>query len=1551
MKKILSFLLLMLLPMTASADAVEIDGVWYNLIPKGEAAEVTSNPSGEKYSGDIVIPDKVTYDGVEFNVLKIADGIFADSKDLTSISFLNGITEISSKMLYGCTGLISVKIPDTVTKISDYAFYNCRSLTSVDIPNSVITIGQNVFAECQSLESIVIPNSVTSIANDAFYNCRSLTSVSIPSSITSIGSDVFLGCNSLTSVTIPNSVISIGSYAFSGCNSLASVTIPSSVTSIGSNAFAECNSLDSVFISDLSAWFGIKFSTIQSNPLYFAHHLFLNDEEVKDLVIPESVTSVANDVFRNFSGLTSVTFPNSVKSIASSAFSGCSGLTSVTIPSSVTSIGGSAFSGCKSLNSVYISDLSAWCGILFSNSESNPLYFAHHLYLNDEEVKDLIIPEDRTSVNSYAFIGCSGLTSVTIHTKVNYIRSQAFANCIELKDVYCMAKKAVQSTPSYSYNQIKADETAFQDSYPEYITLHVLPSAFNSFSEIKPWNSFKEIVIFEAEDYIVTQEIGGLWYITNLDIGTAEVIKSQSSAYFGNIVIPGNLLNGTYIVNSIGESAFEGCSELTDITIPSNVKTIKDGAFYDCKALTLLNIPDGVTSIGLGAFSRCTNLESVIIPSSVTDIESYAFDYCTSLNRIVSESQQPAPFNNTVFDSHDDKYNVYSMATLVVPNGTKSVYQSTAGWNNFSNIFNASEQNVRTIHIPKSGLLSRYISSIERENIEDLTLTGELGGFDFYIIRSMAGISYREGRNERPEDIGTNGKLKSLDISDVKIVDGGVYYATGGASWHDWHTQENKITSYLFYGTKLETIIIPNSVTGIDPFAFYRSLLTTIKVGQDNKIYDSRDNCNAIIETSTNKLIVGCKNSVIPNSVTSIGENAFKYCGGLTSITIPQNITSIGNYAFGECSGLTSIYSEIENPFAIGDDVFHDYSKDIYSIATLYVPQGTKAAYQATEGWNKFKKIVEKGDNGFEFEVDGIRYKVGENNTVAVIRKSIKYSGDVVIPSQVNYQGTIYNVTGINRDTFVNCKDMNSIAIPNSLTFIGSDAFESCIGLKAVYITDLEAWFRIVFSTDWSNPLFMAHHLYLNGEEIKDLEIPSGVVSINNYAFYKCNGLTSVTIPNSVTSIGKRVFDYCLGITSITIPNSVTSIGSAAFNHCENLSTIHIGEGVKEIGAYAFANIFNSANTRAEEGERLEVYCYAEEVPNTSDDAFDGTPTESSILHVPASAVEAYKAAWPWSDFMEIVPISNEPLADNGILFSVKDDGTLEVIGLEDGTTNVDILSTVNINGRDYEVTSIGKRAFEGKDSIEYLSIPSSVTYIGEFAFIDCGNNLTVNIADPESWCQMEIAHEHSSPLAHAKKVLVHDVETDKIEIPEGVTSIGNYTFYQCQCIKSLTIPATVKAIGSSAFEDCTALTSLSLSEGLETIGGSAFQGCTGLTTLSIPSTVKTIKINGFNNCKGITDVYCYAESVPTTDEHAFDGTPTEKSTLHVPADAIEAYKAAWPWSDFKEIVALNGDDPDGIMAVKLTDSINFFYDLNGRKTDQPRKGIYIRNGKKFVVK
>ena len=227
------------------------------------------------------------------------------------------------------------------------------------IPESVTSIGDYAFSGCSGLTSVTIPESVTSIGGNAFSGCSGLTSVTIPESVTSIGSYAFYGCSGLTSVTIPESVTSIGSYAFSGCSGLTSVTIPESVTfdNMYGNAYngafngLSANASVNIVIDDIDSWLTKAF--VSKWPYGGQMHLYLNGEEIKQLVVPNNVTTIGASTFKNCAGLTSVIIPDNVTIIYGSAFEGCTNLASVSIPEGISSIGAKAFAGCPNLKDVF----------------------------------------------------------------------------------------------------------------------------------------------------------------------------------------------------------------------------------------------------------------------------------------------------------------------------------------------------------------------------------------------------------------------------------------------------------------------------------------------------------------------------------------------------------------------------------------------------------------------------------------------------------------------------------------------------------------------------------------------------------------------------------------------------------------------------------------------------------------------------------------------------------------------------------------------------------------------------------------------------------------------------------------------------------------------------------------------------------------------------------------------------------------------------------------------------------------------------------------------
>ena len=446
-----------------------------------------------------------------------------------------------------------------------------------------------------------------------------------------------------------------------------------------------------------------------------------------------------------------------------------------------------------------------------------------------------------------------------------------------------------------------------------------------------------------------------------------------------------------------------------------------------------------VTAIGNSAFSDCSGLISIDIPNSVTSIGGGAFYNCSGLTSIAIPNSVTSIGSGAFFYCS-------SLTSIDIPNSVTEI-----GMNAFNSC-----TGLTSIVMPE------YLTKINEGTFSDCTsLTGidipnsvtEIGNFAFYKCSGLTSIDIPNSVTE----IGIN-----------------AFYSCTG----------------------LTSIDIPNSVTSIGVSAFCNCTgLTSIVVESGNPKYDSRNNCNAIIETASNTLIVGCENTIIPNTVTAIGNSAFDNFSGLTSIDIPNSVTSIGDEAFWGCSGLTSI------------------------------------------------------------------------------------------------------------------------TIPNSVTFIGDGAFHDCTGLTSVNIHDLDAWCKIDFNNFYSNPLYYAQHLFIDGEETTDLVIPESVTSIGGYAFYGCTGLTSVTIPNSVTSIGEEAFYGCSGLTSVTIPNSVTSVGGKAFYNCSGLT---------------------------------DVYCYIADPLRVSlaGDAFDLYDADASerTLHVLPGTTEAYYYnEWYWYFDQVIEDLIPEP--------------------------------------------------------------------------------------------------------------------------------------------------------------------------------------------------------------------------------------------------------------------------------------------------------------------
>lgn len=488
MKKIYFLLIALLCSATMSfAYEARIDGIYYDFDYENKTATVTSyhnNGNYNCYSGDVVVPGYVSYNGEKYIIISIGSSAFYKCENLMSITIPNSVTSIESGAFADCISLASVEIPSGVTEIGSRAFSGCVGLTSVAISNSVTKIKYEAFWECTSLQTFTIPSSVRIIEDGAFGHCSSITSIIIPNSVIEIGNYVFRGCTrlsqinveednqnyasidgvlydknitkliccpagtNLTSILIPNSVTSIGSEAFSDCVSLTSIEIPSEVTEISDYTFFGCTGLLAIEVD-------------KDNQTYASFDGALYDKNLTTLIycpegktsieIPNSVISIEigeGGCFSDNSNLTSINVEENHKIYASvdgvlydkniiTLLRCPRGKTLVEMPNSVTSIGEYAFSGCSNLVSIEIPNSVTLIG---------ECAFADCLGFTSIE-----IPHSVTEIGSGAFYGCIGLTSVIIGNGVTLIDDEVFRECVELTSV--IIGSGVTSIGSYTFGE------------------------------------------------------------------------------------------------------------------------------------------------------------------------------------------------------------------------------------------------------------------------------------------------------------------------------------------------------------------------------------------------------------------------------------------------------------------------------------------------------------------------------------------------------------------------------------------------------------------------------------------------------------------------------------------------------------------------------------------------------------------------------------------------------------------------------------------------------------------------------------------------------------------------------------------------------------------------------------------------------------------------------------------------------------------------------------------------------------------------------------------
>ncbi len=783
---------------------------------------------------------------------------------------------------------------------------------------------------------------------------------------------------------ITYNVTTIGEDAFRNCKNVESITIPTSISEIEKDAFYNCTGLQKVIIHDVAAWCRVTFN---NNPLFYAKHLYSDENtEIKDLIIPNGVTSISDAAFEYCEGLTSVEISNSVTTIGKYAFRDCSGLTSITIPNSVTGISWAAFYNCDNLQKVIITDISAWCDIEFEDETANPLYYAKHIFSDaDTELAYLNIPSETVKIGSYSFYNCSGLSKITISDGVKTIGKNAFSGCIGLKEINI--PESIENIDDYAFSECNGLDSLYIPNC-QLGSLVLYGCYLNKLRLNLP-------TIETAFNAKIGFGLNGKGHVRKIEFGDSVTNIEEDAFDYDHFICNVSIPNS---VKSIGYHAFSGCYNLDTLHIN---KSIIDYNFCEqtgLKHLKYVSFGDSVKSIELSAFSGEYTLETVSFSKSPITIKAYGFGGCSNLNKVIVPN----------ISAWCNSYFVY-------------YYQQGGGSNPLE--------------------IAHHLYSDENTEIKDLIIPDgveNINAHAFYGCNNLASISIPNSvKNiESNAFVGCSGlqKVMTKDANTwCRIIFGNANSNPVTFTHHLYDEEGTEITNvsipsditslsgYTFYGCEgLTTIKIPESITKIGEDAFtgcikLEKVVTNstaswcnIEFGNlganplnlTHRLYDMENmeivslDIPSTVKSINNFAFYGwssLKSLVIPNGLQSIGMNAFSNCSSLEKIVIPNTVTSIGKEAFSDCMSLYSVTSLINMPFKLDESAFrytgNDYNEDIvYMAATLYVPRGRTAMYNNVEGWKKFMNITET-DTKFKltYMLDGEKYKEYEIQATEVI--------------------------------------------------------------------------------------------------------------------------------------------------------------------------------------------------------------------------------------------------------------------------------------------------------------------------------------------------------------------------------------------------------------------------------------------------------------------------------------------------------------------------------------------------------------------------------------
>ena len=1474
---------------------VVADGITYRINEK-EAMVVVA----EATLTEANILSAVEFEGNQYPVIKINDNVFADNTNLKAVTLPEGLVEIGAFAFNGCQNLGSVALPESLTTLGSYAFYSCKLLKTIKIPSGVTTIPYGCFLECSLLESVTIPEGVTTIGEFAFF-CSNIKELILPSTVTEIGDNAFyrpksIICNAATPPTLGDNAFdnditpsikvplqSIAAYRQAVgwknfTNYYGGEVVADGITyridENGAMVAAAETSLTEANIPSAVEFEGNQYPVIKINDKVFS-----GNTNLKAVTLPEGLVEIGAFAFNECKNLASVALPESLTTLGSDAFQSCKSLRAVKIPSGVTAIPNHCFRGCSSLESVTIPE-----GVTTIGSEA----------FNTCNLNALTLPESLEAIGRMAFCGNRSLKSVNIPAKVKTIESSAFASC-GLTDL--VIQEGVQVIEEYTFinNSLKnltlpstitsIGESVFYDNY--YLQLIICNAATpptlgdNAFdNDITPsikvplqsiaayrqavgWKNF-------ANYYGGEVVADGITY--RIDENGAMVAAAEVTLTEANIPSAVEFEGNQYPVIKINDKVFSGNTNLTSVTLPESLITLGGEAFSGCQSLKIVKIPSGVTAIPGYCFDGCSSLESVTIPEGVMTIGDGAFYACSintltlpeslekigigafSYNRVLKSVNIPAKVKTI----EERTFISCGLTELVIPEGVQTIDNYAFEYNSLQNLTLPST-------ITSIGDEAFRYNNDFQSIICNVATPPALGDNAFRsnisIKVPMASIvAYRQAEGWKNFTNYYGGEVVADGIT-YRIDENGAMVAAAETSL----TEANIPSAVEFEGnqyavtkindkafsdnTNLTAVTLPESVVtlGSDAFSGCQSL-KTIKI--PSKVTAIPDRC-----------FVSCsslENVTIPEGVTTLGLYAFSNCRFKT-LTLPSTITKIDDGVFSHNNNLRTITCNAVTPPMLGNNVFY-YS----ATSSVKVPLQSIAAYRQADGWKNISEYYV-----YEVISDGVTYRIDDIG--AYVRAVDKTVSEVSLAENVAFEGAQYPLYKIADNAFAGNGSITLVTVPATVETIGSNAFDGVtypiIKIKA------------------TTPPVLA----------SKLPMLSAIVPPESVKAYK-----AANYWKEMTIIGEGKNDIEV-TTSATIDLTEAIMTQAKITPASVTS-------IKVHGPLTNDDIINALNTNMRS-------CYAidlsdAEIEALPDEAFNG---KIGLLEI---TLPAGLKAIGNNAFRGCFALRNEVTIPAG----VQTIGSYAFSGCRNAKFNPALPETL---------TAIGDYAFQNCANLYAVTLPASLQTIGEYAFYASSIQEIVlpeglfSLGDGAFWfCKaLETADFVNSMdiISIPSNAFNGCSGLRKVYLPFFVEEIGDYAFSGCKSLKSLNFfeCEEITKIGEFAFRGCRSLKSLDLfkCENLTTIGSRAFSGCTSLKSLNLPKSLETIGEYAFSGCQAISVISSPSLVPPTiASESALNGIDKDVCVLTMPKSVYLDYFRAPYWGQFVEYTAsvLVGVDGQG---------------------------------------